>query len=148
MLIAVPRSRPTGNSCATSASDSANMIAPPMPCTARAPIRKLALGASAHASEAAENSSRPARNERLRPSRSASDPAVSTTVASASEYTSITHCRSVKLAPRLCSSFGSAVFTTVMSSSSMNVAMTTAERVHHLRFVDGVAVIDGLRSCG
>jgi len=61
------------------------MIAPPTPCTARAAIRKSALGASPHASEAAENSTRPIMNERLRPKRSASEPAVSTTVASASE---------------------------------------------------------------
>jgi len=45
----------------------------------------------------------------------------------------MTHCRSVKLAPRPRSSLGRAVLTTVMSSSSMNVAMTTAARVHHFR---------------
>src|SRR3954453_12550825 len=40
---------------------------------------------------------------------------------------------SVKSAPRSFAILGSATFTTVTSSSSMNVAVQTAIRVHHLR---------------
>jgi hypothetical protein len=71
-------------------------------------------------------------NTRLRPSRSASEPAVRTTAASVRVYASTTHWRSVKLAPRSSSIAGSAVFTTVMSSRSMKVATETTPRVHHL----------------
>ena len=75
----------------------------------------------------------PAANTLRRPSRSASEPAVSTSAASVSAYASTTHWRSVKLAPRSSRIDGSATLTTVMSSSSMKVATETAIRVHHLR---------------
>src|SRR3954469_463444 len=42
----------------------------------------------------------------------------------------MTHCRSEKLVFRSLEMSGSATFTTVMSSSSMNVATQTAARVH------------------
>ncbi len=79
------------------------------------------------------NSTTPVRNTRLRPSRSPSDPAFRTTLASMSEYASTTHWRSVNEA---CSSrwiFGSATFTTVMSSSSMKMPTQTMIRVRHFR---------------
>ena len=47
----------------------------------------------------------------------------------------MTHCRSAKFACRSRSIAGSATFTIVMSSSSMNVAMLTTTSVHHLRFM-------------
>ena len=47
---------------------------------------------------------------------------MSSSAASESAYASITHCRSEKLAPSARSMYGSAVFTIVTSSSSMNVA--------------------------
>jgi hypothetical protein len=58
---------------------------------------------------------------------------VSTRAARESVYASMTHWSSVKLAPRSSSIAGSAVFTTVMSSRSMNVATLTTISVHHLR---------------
>ena len=135
MPIAMPRSRPGSNSWAIRASETANIAAPPTPCSARARLRKVASGASAQSSEATEKMPRPAANTRRRPSRSASDPAVSTRAASDSAYASTTHCRSVKLASRSSRIDGSATFTTVMSSSSMNVATETAIKVHHLRCI-------------
>ena len=80
---AVPRSRPW-NSCESSARETANMIAPPIPCPARARIKKSGVVAAPHSAEAAVKSTTPATNTRLRPSRSASDPAFRTQVASAS----------------------------------------------------------------
>ena len=47
----------------------------------------------------------------------------------------MTHCTSLKLAPSSSAMSGSATFTIVMSSSSMNVAEQTASRVHHLRSI-------------
>jgi hypothetical protein len=60
------------------------MTAAPMPCTAREALSITMSVESAHASEATVKSERPPTNMRLRPRRSASAPAVSTTLASAS----------------------------------------------------------------
>ncbi len=57
----------------------------------------------------------------------------------------MTHCRSEKLPPRSCWIFGSAVFTTVMSSKSMKVATQTAPSVHHFLLVWTPAIRDLLR---
>ena len=80
--ITVARSLPAGNSWATSASETANMAAPPMPCTAREMFRNVASGARPAASEATEKIPRPTANTARRPNRSASEPAVSTIAAS------------------------------------------------------------------
>src|SRR5207249_1239842 len=87
---AVPRSRPW-NSWERSASEVANMIAPPIPCEARARIRKSGELAAPQRAEAAVNRTTPPTKTRLRPSRSASEPALRTQVASARAYASITH---------------------------------------------------------
>ena len=80
---AVPRSRPW-NSCASSASEVENMIAPPMPWPARARISHSELWDRPHSSEVIENSPRPIANNSRRPNRSASDPVVSSIEASVS----------------------------------------------------------------
>ena len=71
-----------------------------MPWMAREMFRKVGSGASPAIADATVNIASPAANTRLRPSRSARTPAVSTRAASDSVYASITHCSSVKLAPR------------------------------------------------
>jgi hypothetical protein len=48
----------------------------------------------------------------------------------------MTHCSSLKLAPRSRWITGSATLTTVMSSNSMKIAMQTTVSVHHLRCID------------
>ena len=129
---AVPRSRPW-NSWVKRASETANMIAPPIPCAPRARFRNRGSVAAPHRAEAAVNNTTPMRKTRLRPSRSPSDPAFRTTLASMSEYASTTHWRSVK---ELCRSrwiFGSATLTTVMSSSSMKMPTQTMIKVRHFR---------------
>src|SRR5215211_4822394 len=136
MPMAVPRSRPAGNSCAIRASDTVNITAPPTPWSTRARLRRVGSGASAQSSEAREKIASPAANSLRRPSRSASEPAVSTSAASVSAYASTTHWRSVKLPPRSRRIDGSATLTTVMSRRSMNVATEAATRVHHLRAID------------
>jgi hypothetical protein len=78
---AVPRSRPW-NACASSASEVANMIAPPIPCPARDSTRKTGSFASAQSSEPAVKIATPIANSSLRPKMSASEPAVSSSAAS------------------------------------------------------------------
>ena len=129
---AVPRSRPW-KAFASSASETANMIPPPTPCTARAAMSTPASVAIPQPNEAAVNRTRPIVNTRRRPKMSASDPAASTVVASVSAYASTTHCSCAKLASSSRWMSGSATFTTVMSSSSMKIAVQTAISVHHLR---------------
>jgi hypothetical protein len=72
-------------------------------------------------SELAVKTSSPITNSRRRPKRSASDPVVSSSAASINANASTTHCGSVKLAFSDVSIAGSATFTIVTSSSSMNV---------------------------
>src|SRR3954464_4208432 len=75
------------------------------------------------------------------PKRSASVPVVSRKLARPSAYASTTHCSSLKLVLRSLAMSGSATFTTVMSSSSMNVATQTAPSVHQrLGCFSGTAV--------
>src|SRR5215208_565536 len=132
--MAVPRSRPW-NSCAMRASEVANIAAPPTPWRPRARLRRVALGEIPHRNEATVKIKKPNVKTRRRPIRSASEPAVSRNAASVSEYASTTHWRLERLAPRLDWMSGSATLTTVMSSSSMNVATHTASKVHHLRAI-------------
>ena len=110
------------------------MIAPPIPWPPRARIRNRALGDTAHSSDVKENSDSPIAKSSRRPNRSASEPAVSSTEASVSAYASITHWMSEKLACRSLAIFGSATFTIVMSSSSMNVADADDEQRPPLTF--------------
>ena len=81
---AVPRSRPW-NESAMSASDWANITAPPMPCTPRIRFSSVEEFDSPQASEARLKMARPMTKIRRRPSRSPSDPAVSRQAASVSE---------------------------------------------------------------
>ena len=67
------------------------MIAPPMPWTARVMFRNVGSPANPASSDAPVKMTRPAAKTRLRPSLSASTPAVSTSAASDSVYASITH---------------------------------------------------------
>ncbi len=80
---AVPRSLPE-NAPDSSARAVANMIAPPMPWPARARERNSTVGARPHSSEPSVKTKVPIANSRLRPNRSASEPAVSSSAASVS----------------------------------------------------------------
>ena len=79
--IAMPRSRPALNSCAISASETANITAPPTPWNARARLRKVGSVARPANSEPSVKMPRPTAKTRRRPSRSASTPAVRTSAA-------------------------------------------------------------------
>ncbi len=66
-----------GNSVTMIARITLEATAPPTPCSRRAPISSAWLSARPHSTEAAVNRTRPARNTRLRPTRSPSLPASS-----------------------------------------------------------------------
>src|SRR3954447_16157775 len=129
---AVPRSRPV-NALDRSASEVANMIAPPTPCAARARARKVGPPATPHSSEPPVNTTLPTANTTRRAGRSGTGPAVRSSAASVSAYASTTHCRSDSDACRDFWMSGSATFTIVTSSRSMKTPVQTATSVHHLR---------------
>ena len=78
---AVPRSV-GAKAWASSASEVANMIAPPVPCSARASARNVTELASPQSSEPPVKTTMPMANTRRRPARSAIEPAVSSSAAS------------------------------------------------------------------
>ncbi len=80
---AAPRSLPRKAS-ASSASDTANMIAPPTPCKARESWSISVLTAKPHSTDAPVNTTRPISHSRRRPYMSARLPAVSKNAASVS----------------------------------------------------------------
>ncbi len=121
------------NAWASKAREIANMIAPPTPCNARASERKTMPVAPPHNADPSVKTTIPMANMRRRPRRSAVEPAVSRKAASVNAYASMTHCRSDSDPEKARWMSGSATFTIVMSSSSMNTPVQTAISVHHLR---------------
>src|SRR5579875_2275152 len=81
---AMPRSRPW-KVCASSASEVAKIVAPPIPCSARKATSSVPEPAIPHSSEPMVKMSRPPANTRRRPRMSASEPVGSSNAASDSE---------------------------------------------------------------
>src|SRR3546814_13886347 len=79
------------------------------------------FGARAQNRDAVVNHRMPMMKTWRRPRRSAHDPALRTTVANASVYASITHCRALTPVSRSDAIDGRAVLTTAMSSMSIAV---------------------------
>lgn len=71
------RAAAPGYACWSRASEPGTISAAPSPSTSRAPTRKGAFGASAHAAEATVNTATPLQKTRRLPSRSPSAPPVS-----------------------------------------------------------------------
>ena len=108
--------------------------AAPMPCTARAPIRKPALGASPQASDASVKTTSPTMNIFRRPNMSPSLPPVISNAANVNAYAVTIHSSDEIDMCRLCSIAGSATFTIVLSSMIMKRPKATAPSVHHFLF--------------
>src|SRR3954447_14428581 len=108
------------------------MIAPPSPCTARATSSATMLPAAALAAEASVKRTTPTTKTRLRPSRSAIEPAVRTTEASARVYASTTHWSPERPASRSSAMCPRAVLTTAMSSMRIAVASAATASVPFL----------------
>ncbi len=119
--IAFACSRGSGNIVTIIPRITAEVIAPPMPWTKRAPTSTAWLLASPQAAEASVNSASPARNTRRRPMRSPSRPARSSSPPKAIRYALTTQARLDCVKPRSLWIEGSATFTTVMSRTIISM---------------------------
>ena len=132
--IAMLRSRPCAKVTVRIASAAGDSNAPPSPWTARAAIRNSGEFAKPATSEVTPNKSRPATNTRRGPSRSAIRPPSSRKPPNSRVYALITHCRESAEKFRSAWMSGSATFTIVTSSTTMNCARAnTASVAHGLR---------------
>src|SRR5579872_370442 len=119
--MAQPR-RCGGNAPLSSASAVGMIIAAPAPWTARAAIRTVIPGESAHAADAAANTASPAANTRRLPILSPSAAAVISSTAKLSVYAFTVHSRSASEEPSFRWMAVSAVATTSMSRITRNDA--------------------------
>src|SRR5262249_17745149 len=98
-------------------------IEPPTACSTRNATTSSTFGARLHSSEADENTASPVTNVRLRPNRSAVEPDSNSRLASTTVYASTVHCSPEIPACNSRPTDGSATFTTVTSSPTMNRLM-------------------------
>jgi hypothetical protein len=113
-------------------------IAPPIASNTRKATSSSRLGASAHSSDASENSASPAWYTRRRPRRSAVDPASISRLASTSVYASTVHCRpdSVEWNERWMA--GSATLTIVASKPTISRLIEQVTRMSRRRRRSGI----------
>ena len=105
--------------------------APNRPCSARPPIRMPTLGAIPASAEATPNPTNPPISAFRRPNRSANRPPTSSSEPNAKAYAVTIHCREALVNPRSCCAEGSAMVTTVASSTTINCARLTTPRIIH-----------------
>src|SRR5215472_1411030 len=104
--------------------------APATPCTARARISAVVVGARPHASDARLNPARPRTSTRRRPKRSPSEPPITIRDPSVSRYASTVHCRSDRPAWNSRAIEGRATLTTVPSRKATPEPRTVTRRTH------------------
>jgi len=119
---ALARSAPSLKVVEMIASAAGEMNAAPRPWSARAPISIPELVERPSSSEASVKTITPPRKSRLRPSRSPARPPSSRKPPNTSVYALTTHWRFASVMPRSFWIEGSATFTTVASSTTMNCA--------------------------
>src|SRR5262249_13177854 len=131
MLTAIARfSR--GNAASTSASDAGSSIAAPTPCSTRDPTSIVGNCASAHSADDAVKIAAPHRNTRLRPTRSATRPAVTSSAPNTIVYALRTHERSAFEAVANVSRIsGNATYRIVVSSETANTARLVSASTRH-----------------
>ena len=95
-------------------------IEPPIACITRAAMSTVWVGARAHRSDPSENTSRPSWKTRLRPTRSAVEPASMSRLARTSVYASTVHWSPATEEPSDRWIAGSAMVTIVASSPIMS----------------------------
>src|SRR4051794_26353852 len=125
MPIARARAGGSGNSALTIPSATAAPSDPPRPWTKRAAASQPEVGATAQATEAAENAAMPQSSTRRRPTRSPMRPASSSRPPNPIRYASTTHDRPSVEKPRSRWMLGSATATTVSSTIAISVATHT-----------------------
>ena len=118
--IALP-ARVLGTASATSATVNANMIAAPMPCTARAPISQPSPGASAQNNEALVKMPIPINSNRRRPKPSPRRPTLTINVVIASRYARTIHCTCWNVASNAAASVGNPALAMLVSSDGINI---------------------------
>ena len=118
----IARARSAGSTNTVRMIDNATglSIEAPIACSIRAAISTPDVGASAHSSEPSENTSRPSWNTRLRPTRSAVEPASMSRLARTSVYASTVHCSPASEEPSERWMAGRAMFTIVASSPTIS----------------------------
>ena len=128
--------RPPGRSWSRSRGRPARPSRRPRPCRARAAMSHSDEGASPFSSDAIVKTTTPATNTRRRPRKSAARPPSSRKPPKASVYALTTHWRELVEKSRSAWIDGSATFTTVASSTTMNWAMQTSTRTSQRRSCD------------
>src|SRR5579875_4006110 len=122
---ALPRSPGSVNVVTSVLSAAGASIAPATPWIARAATSTPNDGAAPPRADASANATSAIRKIRLRPMRSPTRPPSSSRLPNASAYAVTIHCRSLLPKPRSCCADGSAMFTTVASSTTMSCAIET-----------------------
>ena len=121
------RRGPGGKLVVISESAAGATSAAPAPCTILDATSSTGSPASPPASEARENTTRPTTNMRRRPSMSAARPPRISSPLKAMAYPVTTHCTTEVATPRSRSMAGSAIFTMVKSSTTINEATKISE---------------------
>jgi hypothetical protein len=119
-------SRGSGNKVTIRLRITADVSAPPAPCTNRAAMSMAGLTAAPQATDAAVNTASPARKIRRWPARSPSRPASSSRPPNAIRYALITQASPEAEKPRSSRIDGSATFTIVASSTIINMPVHRA----------------------
>src|SRR3954467_9435854 len=149
MPIAFAWSRGVGNIVTIMPRITAEVIAPPTPCTNRAPTSIAWLCASPHASEASVKTARPARKIPRRETRAPRRPASSSSPPKAIRYALTTHARLDAENPRSSWIDGSATFTTVTSSTIISMpAHSTTRAIQRERSSVGFEVVMSVQTGG
>lgn len=136
---AMPRSRPR-KVAFSSDRVLGSIIAPPTPCTRRAPINRSAVGAKAAPTDAAAKSTTPISSSRRRPNRSARLPNSSSSEAKTRVYASCTHCTWVDERSSSSTIAGTATLTmvesTMMSATARLMKTSPNQRTDVLSFTN------------
>src|SRR3954451_24619124 len=136
--MACARSRGSGNIVTIIPRITADVIAPPTPCTKRAPTSSSWLPARPHASDAATNRPRPLRNTSLRLTRSPRRPARRSSPPKGMRYALTTQARLDPENPRSLWIDGSATFTIVPSRMILSIPTHRTYSAGHRRsWADG-----------
>ena len=129
--IAIP-SCERGNASVTSAAAFANRNAPPTPCSTRQRMSSVTSPAKPAPSDAAANTTNPPTYARLRPKRSDSRPAVSTSTVEAIMYARITQTSDSTPACRERSRSGKAMISVPELIVASSIPRLVHDSAHHL----------------
>src|SRR3954447_9248645 len=144
------RSFPSANVVEMIESAAGEISAPPSPCSAGKPISIPELAARPYSSDAVVKMTSPMRKTRLRPRRSPARPPSKRKPPNTSVYALTIHWRLASESPRSFWIDGSATFTIVASSTTMNCARQTRTRTTHgfTECRDSAAVVTGGSTLG